>query len=67
MAIPLFGATANLACMAFYVVGPIEGLGSVKEPLIAVGIAAIWGAYGAFYFIRNSKRRGKETILARTA
>jgi basic amino acid/polyamine antiporter, APA family len=31
MAIPMFGAIANLACMAFYIIGPIEGLGSVKE------------------------------------
>ena len=59
MAIPLFGAVANVACMAFYIIGPIEGLGSVKEPLMAVGIAVVWGAYGAFYFARNSKKRGK--------
>jgi APA family basic amino acid/polyamine antiporter len=63
MAIPVFGAVANLACMAFYIIGPIEGLGSVKEPLMAVGIAAIWGIYGAIYFVRNSKKRGKETML----
>jgi hypothetical protein len=42
----------------------MEGLGSVKEPLIAVGIAVIWGVYGAIYFSRNSKKRGRETILA---
>ncbi len=62
--IPVFGAIANFACMAFYIIGPIEGLGSVKEPLIAVGISIIWGIYGAIYFSRNSKKRGKETILA---
>jgi basic amino acid/polyamine antiporter, APA family len=64
MVIPVFGAVANLACMAFYIIGPIEGLGSVKEPLMAVGIAVLWGAYGAFYFTRNSRKRGKETMLA---
>jgi basic amino acid/polyamine antiporter, APA family len=64
MAIPVFGALANFACMAFYIIGPMEGLGSVKEPLIAVGIAVIWGVYGAIYFSRNSKKRGRETILA---
>ena len=64
MVIPVFGAVANLACMAFYIIGPIEGLGSVKEPLMAVGIAVIWGIYGAIYFARNSKKRGKDTILA---
>jgi len=35
----------------------------VKEPLIAVALSVIWGAYGAIYFMRNSKRRGMETIL----
>jgi hypothetical protein len=54
---------ANFACMAFYIIGPIEGLGSVKEPLMAVGIAVIWGLYGAIYFVRNSKKRGKDTML----
>jgi APA family basic amino acid/polyamine antiporter len=64
MAIPLFGAVANIACMAFYIIGPIEGLGSVKEPLMAVGISIVWGIYGAIYFTRNSRKRGKETMLA---
>jgi basic amino acid/polyamine antiporter, APA family len=63
MVIPIFGAVANFACMAFYVIGPIEGLGSVKEPLMAVGISAIWGIYGAIYFVRNSRKKGKETII----
>jgi amino acid transporter len=64
MAIPVFGAVANIACMAFYIIGPLEGLGSVKEPLMAVGISIVWGIYGAIYFTRNSRKRGKETILA---
>jgi len=64
MAIPVFGAVANVACMAFYIIGPLEGLGSVKEPLMAVGISIVWGIYGAIYFTRNSRKRGKETILA---
>ncbi len=63
VAIPVFGAVANFACLAFYIIGPLEGLGSVKEPLIAVAISAIWGIYGAIYFVRNSKKRGKSTIL----
>ena len=63
MVIPVFGAVANFACLAFYIIGPIEGLGSVKEPLMAVAIAAIWGIYGGFYFVRNSKKRGRDTIL----
>jgi basic amino acid/polyamine antiporter, APA family len=67
MAIPMFGAVANVACMAFYIIGPIEGLGSVKEPLMAVGIAVLWGAYGLYYFIRNSKKRGRSTLSIKTA
>ncbi len=63
MVVPIFGAFANFACMAFYIIGPIEGLGSVKEPLIAVGVAIVWGIYGAIYFKRNSRRKGKATVL----
>ena len=36
MVVPVFGALANFACLAFYVIGPLEGLGSWKEPIIAV-------------------------------
>ncbi len=67
MVIPVFGALANFACMAFYVIGPIEGLGSGKEPLMAVGLAVIWGVYGAIYFMRNSKKKGKSTLTVKTA
>ena len=63
MVVPVFGAFANFACLAFYVIGPIEGLGSVKEPLIALGLALVWGLYGAIYFTRNSKKKGKSTVL----
>jgi len=58
MVVPIFGAVANFACLAFYIIGPLEGLGSAKEPLMAVAISVIWGAYGAWYFIRNSKKKG---------
>ena len=44
MVVPVFGALANFACMAFYVIGPIEGLGSSKEPIIAVVLSVVWGA-----------------------
>lgn len=63
MVVPVFGALANFACMAFYVIGPIEGLGSWKEPIIAVVLSVIWGIYGAYYFARNSRKKGKETVL----
>ena len=63
MVVPVFGMLANFACLAFYIIGPLEGLGSAKEPLMAVAISIIWGVYGAIYFTRNSRRRGKETLL----
>jgi APA family basic amino acid/polyamine antiporter len=63
MVIPIFGAIANFACLAFYVIGPLEGIGSWKEPIIAVVVSAVWGIYGAIYFVRNSKKKGRDTML----
>lgn len=62
--IPGFGLIANLVCMAFYLIGPFMGYGTSKEPLLALGISAIWGIYGAIYFIRSSKAKGKTVLLA---
>jgi basic amino acid/polyamine antiporter, APA family len=42
--IPLFGIVANLACMAFYLIGPFMGYGTKMEPLLALGIAFAWAA-----------------------
>jgi amino acid transporter len=61
--IPGFGLLANLICMAFYVAGPFFNLGTKMEPLTALGISAVWGLYGAVYFIRSSKSKGKSTML----
>ena len=62
--IPVFGLVANLACMLFYLIGPFSVSGmSVKEPYIALGVAAVWGIYGLVYFLRSSKAQGKEIIL----
>ncbi|UWZ84083.1 APC family permease [Occallatibacter riparius] len=61
--IPGFGLVANLACMAVYVVGPFFSLGTKMEPLCALGISAVWGAYGAFYFLKSSKKKGKAILL----
>jgi APA family basic amino acid/polyamine antiporter len=61
--IPGFGLLANLTCMAFYLIGPIFSLGTLKEPLLALGISAVWGIYGAIYFIRSSKKSGKSVLL----
>jgi amino acid transporter len=64
LVVPVFGLLANLACMLFYLIGPwtVAGM-SVKEPYIALGVAAVWGVYGWVYFAKSSKARGKEMIL----
>jgi amino acid transporter len=61
--IPGFGLLANIVCMAFYLISPIFGLGTFKEPLLALGISAVWGIYGAIYFLRSSKIKGKAILL----
>ena len=61
--IPGFGLLANLACMSFYLIGPFFNLGTKMEPLLALGISAAWGIYGAIYFIRSSQTKGKSLLL----
>jgi amino acid transporter len=63
--IPLFGLAANLACMAFYLIGPFMGYGTKMEPLLALGVAAVWATYGFIYFIRSSKTMGRTTLVQR--
>jgi APA family basic amino acid/polyamine antiporter len=57
--VPAFGLVANLLCMLFYLVGPffVPGM-SPKEPLIALGVVALWGVYGLVYFSRTTKAKG---------
>ncbi len=64
LVVPVFGLLANLACMLFYLIGPwtVAGM-SVKEPYIALGVAAVWGIYGWYYFAKSSKAKGKAMIL----
>jgi amino acid transporter len=64
LVVPVFGLLANLACMLFYLVGPFTVAGmSVKEPYMALGFCLLWGIYGAVYFLRASKRKGKSVLL----
>jgi len=63
MGIPVFGLLANLVCMAFYIVGPFEGYGTPHEPLLALGIAAVWALYGGFYFLTSGKATGRTPLL----
>jgi amino acid transporter len=63
--IPVFGLLANLVIMLFYLIGPfmVSGM-SWKEPYIALGVCAVWGVYGAIYFLKSSKAKGKEVLLS---
>lgn len=63
--IPVLGLLANLVIMLFYLIGPfmVSGM-SWKEPYIALGVCGVWGVYGAIYFLRASKAKGKEVILS---
>jgi amino acid transporter len=65
--VPVFGLLANLACMAFYLIGPFMGYGTPKEPLLALGIAAVWGIYGGVYFVASSKKSGRTTLVGNKA
>ena len=63
--IPILGLVANLVIMIFYLVGPSTVAGmSWKEPYIALGVCAIWGIYGAVYFMKSSKAKGKDILLS---
>jgi amino acid transporter len=63
--IPIFGLLANLACMAFYLIGPFMGYGTKMEPLLALGVAAVWGIYGGIYFVKSSNSKGRTTLVTR--
>ncbi len=66
MVVPVFGLLANLACMLFYLIGPFSVYGmSWHEPYIALGIAALWGLYGAIYFALGSKKKGRTALLSK--
>ena len=65
MVVPVFGLVANLACMLFYLIGPLPGVVanmSWKEPYSALVIAALWGLYGSWYFLSSSKKKGKPLV-----
>ena len=62
--VPVFGLLANLLCMLFYLIGPFSVAGmSWKEPYVALGIAAIWGIYGAVFFFITSKKKAKSVLV----
>jgi len=63
LVVPILGLLANLACMVFYLIGPFMGYGTKMEPLLALGIALVWGIYGGIYFLRASKSTGRTTLV----
>jgi basic amino acid/polyamine antiporter, APA family len=65
--IPVFGLLANLACMAFYLIGPFMGYGTKMEPLLALAVALVWAIYGGIYFTRASRRSGRTTFVTSRA
>jgi amino acid transporter len=65
--VPVFGLLANLACMAFYLIGPFMGYGTPKEPLLALGIAGVWAVYGGVYFVSSGKKSGRTTLIGNRA
>jgi hypothetical protein len=68
MFVPIFGLVANLLCMLFYLVGPFTVSGmSWKEPYIALLVVGLWGAYGAVYFMRTSKAKGRAVLVDKPA
>jgi amino acid transporter len=66
-AIPVFGLVANVGCMLAYIVLPFMGYGTKMEPFLALGAAAVWGIYGAIFFVRSSKASGRATLTPRSA
>lgn len=61
--VPLLGLLANLGCMAFYVIGPFSGYGTKMEPLLALGIAAVWAIYGGIHFMQVSRKHERPVLL----
>ena len=61
--IPGFGLLANLLCMGAYLVLPFMNIGTKMEPRLALGIAAVWGLYGAIHFLSKGKAEGKSALI----
>jgi amino acid transporter len=63
--VPVLGIVANLGCMCAYIVFPFLStpIGTRKEPLIALGIAAVWAIFGGYYFISAGKAEGRTPLM----
>jgi APA family basic amino acid/polyamine antiporter len=62
--VPVFGVLANLLCMFFYLIGPFAVANMRwQEPYCALVIVALWGVYGAIYFLRRSRTLEKPILM----
>jgi hypothetical protein len=39
------------------------GYGTKMEPLLALGIAAVWGLYGAIHFLSRGRAEGRSVFI----
>jgi hypothetical protein len=62
-AVPVLGLIANFGCMCAYIYLPFTGVGTVKEPMLALAIAAVWAVYGGYYFLKAGKAAGKTPLM----
>jgi len=61
--VPVFGLLANLGCMLFYIIGPFSVAGmSWHEPFIALGVALVWGIYGAIPLRDAQQEEGEADV-----
>jgi len=52
----------------FYLIAPFTVAGmSWKESYVALGIALVWGLYGAAYFAFASKKKGRSVLVTKLA
>jgi len=63
MLIPCFGLLANFGCMCAYIIFPFIGIGTKKEPLLALAIALVWALFGGYYFVSAGKAQGKTVLM----
>jgi basic amino acid/polyamine antiporter, APA family len=61
--IPGFGLLANLVVHGLLSDRSHLQFGTFKEPLFALGISAIWGIYGAIYFLRSSQGQRQAILI----
>ena len=61
--VPVLGLIANLGCMCAYIIFPFIGIGTKMEPLLALSIAAVWAAFGGYYFLTAGKAQGRTPLM----